>query len=103
MRVLGIDPGFSTTGYGVIERDSGRLRAVAIGAIKTTPTLAQAERLLELREALAALIERARPDVVALERLFFNANVRTAMGVGQASGGEGGVASARREATIVCT
>jgi crossover junction endodeoxyribonuclease RuvC len=86
MRVLGIDPGFSTTGYGVIERDSGRLRAVAIGAIKTTPTLAQAERLLELREALAARIERARPDVVALERLFFNANVRTAMGVGQASG-----------------
>lgn len=86
MRVLGIDPGFATTGYGVVEREGSRLGAVALGALKTTPGLPQADRLLELRQSLLALIEAHSPDVVAIERIFFNANVRTAMGVGQASG-----------------
>lgn len=86
MRVLGLDPGFATTGYGVVERSGGRLCAVALGAIKTSPALPQADRLLELRRALVALIEAHRPDVAAVERVFFNVNVRTAMGVGQASG-----------------
>lgn len=86
MRVLGIDPGFATTGFGVVERSRGRLRALAIGAIKTSPGLPQADRLLELRGALVAIVGAHSPDAVALERLFFNANVRTAMGVGQASG-----------------
>ncbi len=70
----------------MVERSGGRLRGVALGALKTTPSLAQAERLLELRHALLGLVERHHPDVVALERVFFNANVRTAMGVGQAAG-----------------
>ena len=86
MRVLWIDPGFATTGFAVVERSEGRLRALAIGAIKTTPGLPQADRLLELRGALVAVVNEHSPDAVALERLFFNANVRTAMGVGQASG-----------------
>ncbi len=86
MRVLGLDPGFATTGYGVVERSAGRLCGVALGAIKTSPALPQADRLLELRRALVALIESNRPDVAAVERVFFNVNVRTAMGVGQASG-----------------
>lgn len=98
MRVLGVDPGFATTGYGVVERSRGRLCALAVGAVKTTPGLPQADRLLELRHALAGIVAEHRPDAVALERLFFNANVRTAMGVGQASGivmltaAEGGLA-----------
>lgn len=86
MRVLGVDPGFATTGFGVVERTGGRLRALAVGAIKTTPGLPQADRLLELRRALARLAAEHGPDAVALERVFFNANVRTAMGVGQAAG-----------------
>lgn len=86
MRVLGIDPGFATTGYGVVERSGSRLGGLALGALKTTPGLPQADRLLELRQSLLALIGEHEPDVVAVERIFFNANVRTAMGVGQASG-----------------
>jgi len=86
MRVLGVDPGFATTGFGVVERLGGGLRALAVGAIKTTPGLPQADRLLELRRALAGLAAEHGPDAVALERVFFNANVRTAMGVGQAAG-----------------
>lgn len=86
MRVLGVDPGFATTGYAVVERAQGALRARAVGAIKTTAGLPQADRLLELRRALDRVLAEHRPDAVALERLFFNANVRTAMGVGQASG-----------------
>ena len=86
MRVLGIDPGFATTGYGVVDRDSGRLRAVSFGAIRTPAALPQAGRLAFLRGALLEVLAETRPDVVAIERLFFNANVRTAMSVGQASG-----------------
>ncbi len=86
MRVLGIDPGFATTGYGVVERASGSLRAVTLGAIRTPPALAQADRLAHLAGGLRGVIDATSPDVVAVERLFFNSNVRTAMSVGQASG-----------------
>jgi crossover junction endodeoxyribonuclease RuvC len=86
VRVLGIDPGISTTGYGVVERERGRHRAVALGAIKTSPALAQADRLALLQREIVALIAQHAPEVVAIESLFFNANVRTAMAVGQASG-----------------
>ena len=86
MRVLGIDPGFATTGYGVVERVAGSLRAVALGAVRTPSSLPQARRLAYLRSALADILAETRPDVLAIERLFFNANVRTAMSVGQASG-----------------
>ena len=86
MRVLGIDPGISTTGYGVVERDRGRHRVVALGAIRTPSDIAQADRLVMLQTRIAALIAEHAPEVVAIERLFFNANVRTAMAVGQASG-----------------
>lgn len=86
MRVLGIDPGFATTGYGVVERIAGSLRAVTVGAIRTPPALPQAARLAHLAGALRGVIHSTQPDVVAVERLFFNANVRTAMSVGQASG-----------------
>jgi crossover junction endodeoxyribonuclease RuvC len=86
VRVLGIDPGFATTGYGVVERASGRPAAVAFGAIRTTAGSPQAERLAMLQGAISGLIRQHAPDGVAVERLFFNANVRTAMAVGQASG-----------------
>ena len=86
MRVLGIDPGFATTGYGVVERSAGSLRPVTLGAIRTPASLPQAGRLAYLRQALLEILASTSPDVVAIERLFFNSNVRTAMSVGQASG-----------------
>jgi crossover junction endodeoxyribonuclease RuvC len=84
--VLGIDPGVATTGYGVVERAGNRLRAEGAGVIRTTPRTGQAQRLLELRVALGGIISSYGPDAVAVERVFFNNNVRTAMAVGQASG-----------------
>jgi crossover junction endodeoxyribonuclease RuvC len=86
MRVLGIDPGLSTTGFGAVERSGGRLLAVGFGVIRTDPRAPYSARLKELREALAEVIARYEPAAVALERLFFNSNVKTAMSVGQASG-----------------
>jgi crossover junction endodeoxyribonuclease RuvC len=86
VRVLGIDPGVATTGFGVVERAGGRHRAVAMGAIRTPAGMAHAARLAVLQTEIAGLIATHAPDVVAIERLFFNANVRTAMAVGQASG-----------------
>ena len=86
MRVIGIDPGLATTGFAVVERRGARLTAVVVGAARTSPDLPEAERLLELRAELAAVIARHEPAVAAIERLFVNANVRTAMAVGRASG-----------------
>lgn len=86
MKVIGIDPGYATTGYGVVERTNGRLRAVAFGALRTPAGEPHAVRLAGLRADLVGLIDAHRPKAVAIERVLFNANVRTAMLVGQASG-----------------
>jgi len=86
MRVLGIDPGYATTGYAVIERSRGGLAPVAIGALKTSGADGRPERLAFLRRELLALIETHQPSAVALERLFFSVNAKTAMAVGQAAG-----------------
>ncbi len=95
MFVLGIDPGVSRCGYGCIRRAGGKVQTVALGVITTLPSDRLPDRLAaldrELRELLAELLPQARaagahPMVVAVERLFFQANVRTAMSVGQASG-----------------
>ena len=89
MFVLGIDPGLSRCGYGAVEggrAGSRDARAVAVGVIRTEPSTPLPNRLAELQAELRALIAELRPDVVAVERVFFQVNVRTAMGVGQASG-----------------
>jgi crossover junction endodeoxyribonuclease RuvC len=88
MFVLGIDPGLSRCGYGLVgrgEADSA-LTAHAAGVIETDPGVALPERLLILHTELRALVAELRPDVVAVERVFFQVNVKTAMSVGQASG-----------------
>ena len=86
MRVLGIDPGYATTGYAVIERSRGGLTPIAVGAIRTSGKDAHAKRLASLRVELLELIGEHAPVSVALEKVFFTVNVRTAMQVGQASG-----------------
>lgn len=85
MFVLGIDPGLSVTGYGLIE-DSHPPRAVQAGVIRTDKDLAMPRRLAELRAGLANVVSDTRPDVIALETVFTNRNLQTAMSVGRASG-----------------
>jgi len=84
--VLGIDPGVSRCGYGAVVRDHGRLRATACGVIRTSPSDPLPERLRRLDDELEDLVAQLRPSAVAVERVLFQANVRTAMSVGQASG-----------------
>lgn len=87
MIVLGIDPGLTRCGYAVVQSQGNRsITAVALGVIRTPPTTALPWRLAELKLELAALIAQYRPDAVAVEQVFFQVNVRTAMSVGQASG-----------------
>lgn len=86
MFVLGIDPGLSRCGYGLVEHRGGRSRALRAGVIRTSPDDTVPRRLAELQRELRALIAETSPDCVALERVLFQVNVRTAMGVGQASG-----------------
>ena len=87
MRVLGIDPGLTRCGLGVVEGSVGRpLRLVEVGVARTSPELAVALRLCEIEAAIGAWIERHRPDAVAVERVFSQQNVSTVMGTAQASG-----------------
>jgi len=84
--VLGIDPGVSRCGYGVVRRDGGRYRAVAYGIIRTPPSAELPVRLATLWRELDALMVEFTPSAVAVERVLFQVNTRTAMSVGQASG-----------------
>ncbi len=84
--VLGIDPGLSRCGYGAVARSGGALRAVACGVIRTDRSRELPDRLCDLGDELTALVAQVRPSAVAVERVLFQANVRTAMSVGQASG-----------------
>ena len=87
MFVLGIDPGVSRCGYGCVEGGPGvQPRAVAVGVLTTPPSDALPHRLAALGRDLRALVAEFAPSVVAVERVFFQVNARTAMSVGQASG-----------------
>lgn len=86
MFVLGIDPGLSRCGYGVVQAHRRRPRAIAAGVIRTPPGRDVPRRLAELQGEVRALLTEFEPAVVAIERVLFQVNVRTAMGVGQASG-----------------
>jgi crossover junction endodeoxyribonuclease RuvC len=87
LRVLGIDPGLTRCGYAVVDgRGPGSGSPVSLGVIRTPTTDELPHRLAALRDELVALIAEFRPAVVAVERVFFQVNVRTAMSVGQASG-----------------
>jgi crossover junction endodeoxyribonuclease RuvC len=86
MFVLGVDPGVSRCGYGCVEQSAGRPRAVAAGVITTPPAQHLPGRLATIDSEMRSLLAELRPEVVAVERLFFQVNARTAMSVGQASG-----------------
>jgi crossover junction endodeoxyribonuclease RuvC len=85
VRVLGVDPGLGRCGWAVVEQDSGHARALGYDTVATRGEQV-APRLAQLAAKLRAVIARYEPDSFAIERLFVNANVRTAMTVGQAAG-----------------
>jgi crossover junction endodeoxyribonuclease RuvC len=86
VKVFGIDPGSERTGYGCVESDGSRHRLVVCGAIVTSPRLGFPAQLLRIHQNLAALLAEHRPDAVAVESVFYAANVRSALKLGHARG-----------------
>lgn len=84
MRVLGVDPGLTRCGLGVVEGTYQALQMVEVGTLRTEPEMELSARLLALEVGLSAWMDRHNPDVVAVERVFSQHNVRTAMGTAQA-------------------
>ena len=86
MIVLGFDPGTASTGWGVIEQDGSRLGSLGYGCIVTSAKDPTHTRLRKIYDQARGLITRFAPDVVVIEELFVNVNVKTALAVGQAKG-----------------
>ena len=86
MKILGLDPGLGTTGWGVIEADGNRLRHIANGQIRTDTAAPLPKRLAALADQLEALIAEQRPDGAAAEEVFVNKNPQSTLKLGQARG-----------------
>ncbi|MBN3033330.1 MAG: crossover junction endodeoxyribonuclease RuvC [Candidatus Saganbacteria bacterium] len=86
MLTLGIDPGTATTGFGLVRQQGDKLSYVSCGCVITTPKDSSHDRLAKIYHGIKELIGAHRPDCVAVERLFFGENTKTAMAVGQARG-----------------
>ncbi|CVK19582.1 MULTISPECIES: crossover junction endodeoxyribonuclease RuvC [Sporomusa] len=86
MIVLGIDPGTAICGYGLVEAQGSRLKALTYGVIETTPDMEAAMRLKKIHQEIDFLIKQYKPAIMGVELLFMNKNVRTVMAVGQARG-----------------
>lgn len=86
MRILGIDPGSRTTGYGVIEQEGNRLIHCDNGAVHAVHVQDFPDRLLAIFRGIDGIIERFQPDVVVIEEVFFSRNVQSALKLGQARG-----------------
>ncbi len=86
MIVLGIDPGTASTGFGVVQSEGSRLRALELGVIETAAGVAVERRLADIHGRVGELLDAFEPDAIAIEELYFGANVRTAFAVGQARG-----------------
>ena len=100
MRVLGVDPGLTRCGLGVVEGVPGRVRLVDVGVVRTPATDELGPRLVALEVAFESWLERLSPDAVAVERVFSQSNVRTVMGTAQA-GAVAIVCAARRGLPVV--
>ena len=86
MRVLGIDPGSETTGWGVLEGDGRRYALVEYGALRASPRERFSARLLKISDGIEAVIARHRPDVCSVEEAFYATNVKVALKLGQVRG-----------------
>ena len=86
MKILGIDPGYGITGFGLVDSQQGQFRLLRCGAITTPAGMDFSARLEIIYEDMRKLLELAKPDVVAIEELFFGQNVTTGIGVAQSRG-----------------
>ena len=86
MRILGIDPGYATTGFGILEAGRGSVQLLNYGTITTPTTLTVPERLVVLYDDMVQLIETVKPDAVAVEELFWGHNITTGIGVSHGRG-----------------
>jgi crossover junction endodeoxyribonuclease RuvC len=86
MRIMGIDPGYAISGFGVIDYNGNSFKVVDYGVVTTESSLSMPERLKILYDSYMQLLEIHKPDAVAIEELFFNKNSKTVIAVGQARG-----------------
>jgi crossover junction endodeoxyribonuclease RuvC len=86
MIIVGIDPGLATVGFGVIQKGEEKIIPVSYGCIQTSSEKQTSERLLEIYNEINALFEKYNPQAVAIEKLFFNKNVTSALSVSEARG-----------------
>ncbi|MBI5221827.1 MAG: crossover junction endodeoxyribonuclease RuvC [Candidatus Magasanikbacteria bacterium] len=86
LTILGIDPGFADTGFGIITKRSSRLSAVTYGSIKTSAKTPMPQRLSQIYQEICELIKKYHPNIIVIEQLFFYKNITTAIAVGQARG-----------------
>ena len=86
MRILGIDPGYATIGFGLVEADRGQVHMVTYGAITTPAGSPLSRRLYQIFIDMEALIAQVKPDVIAVEELFFNTNITTGIAVAHGRG-----------------
>lgn len=86
MLILGIDPGTSIVGFGIVKKEKNGLNCEEYGCIKTAPKISSSEKLLQIERELDSLIKKNQPDEIALEKLFFFKNIKTAIGVAEARG-----------------
>jgi len=86
MKVLGIDPGSETLGWGVVEGENLKYRLVDFGTVKSSPREKFSKRLLKIHEGVREIIEKFEPDVVSIEEAFYAVNVQVAMKLGQVRG-----------------
>ena len=86
MRIIGIDPGLAIVGYCILDLENDENFLVSSGSIQTDKNKTDAERLLEIQEDLTTLIEKYKPDQIAVEELFFNNNITTGIAVAEARG-----------------
>jgi len=86
MKILGIDPGLGRAGWAVVEEQNGKVSAINYGCIETSKSSKEEMRIKTLYSELIKIIEKYNPEVLSVEKLFFNKNVKTALSVGQARG-----------------
>lgn len=86
MIILGVDPGVATTGYGAISYEGNKFKVIEYGAVLTSPDMDLSKRLLKINCDISEIIRRVRPDTFAIEELFFNKNIKTALTVGHGRG-----------------
>ena len=86
MIILGIDPGMAILGYGVVEVENHQMQVIDFGTVTTPAGMEMQNRLVNIYDGVVELIDRFKPDAIAVEELFFNKNVKTALAIGHARG-----------------